>query len=683
MNKLRYRMLLIGLIPLLGLIWATGTAYLEVKGQVDRLEAVGPLSQLAVKSGNLAHELQKERGTQVGLISSKGADRFRNLVAKQRKLSDPALQAFTDFLTDFDLSTHKPGLAKYLGSAQKSLAQLKAHRAKVDSLSVSVPENVKFYTGIIYDLIDTVGIIQEESPDPEVTQRLLAYRSLVWAKEHAGLERAIGAAIFNSGKFVPGVWARYLGLVEKQNAALHEFNVYSTPEQKTLFKNTVKGPDIDQVRAWRKVLLDVAQTNDTQGIDGATWFAKATQRINMMKAVEDALAEEIQTLAQQRLNETRAHANTIIGVDIAILIGALLVGGWLLRSTAGPLNQVTLELLAVAEGKDTVDLPNDIGGGNEVVALSEAAKTFLNNRLERVRLSEAAARHQQEAEEKRKEALEKMATTVGRETANALEEIRETSKTLSGMSSEMTDSAGLISDNAADMKSAADRSLQNTEMVAAAAEELSASIGEITRQIEQQRDIASRAAEEATKSSKTVEGLNDAASRIGDVINLIQDIAEQTNLLALNATIEAARAGEAGKGFAVVASEVKNLANQTAKATEEISQQVTTMTDVTTASTEAINAIVKVIGEMGEISEMVSDAIEQQASATREITGNVTQSTAMSREVSERIDSVTEATHASRALAEKLGAASSDVVRNTENMQDKIMAAVNRASGTA
>jgi methyl-accepting chemotaxis protein len=181
------------------------------------------------------------------------------------------------------------------------------------------------------------------------------------------------------------------------------------------------------------------------------------------------------------------------------------------------------------------------------------------------------------------------------------------------------------------------------ETVASATEELTASIGEIGQQVAKSSTIAGDAADQAEKSNVQVEGLVAAAQKIGDVVGLIQDIAEQTNLLALNATIEAARAGDAGKGFAVVASEVKSLANQTAKATDEIRGQITTMQGATSDSVAAIRGIGKIIKEINEIATAIASAVEEQSSATQEISRNVQQASAGTQEVSANIDGVAQA----------------------------------------
>jgi methyl-accepting chemotaxis protein len=183
----------------------------------------------------------------------------------------------------------------------------------------------------------------------------------------------------------------------------------------------------------------------------------------------------------------------------------------------------------------------------------------------------------------------------------------------------------------------------NVQTVAAAAEELSASISEISRQVAQSAKIAGQAVEDAERTNATVKSLAEAAQKIGDVVKLINDIAGQTNLLALNATIEAARAGDAGKGFAVVASEVKSLANQTAKATEDIAAQIGAIQTATQNSVQAIGGIGKVIGEINGIATTIASAVEEQGAATQEIARNVQQAAAGTQEVSANIEGVKEA----------------------------------------
>ncbi|MDQ2105667.1 globin-coupled sensor protein [Azospirillum isscasi] len=206
--------------------------------------------------------------------------------------------------------------------------------------------------------------------------------------------------------------------------------------------------------------------------------------------------------------------------------------------------------------------------------------------------------------------------------------------------------------------SAAEQASANVQTVAAASEQLTSSIAEISRQVDQSSQIARGAVAEAERTNATVNGLVDAAQKIGAVLQLINSIAGQTNLLALNATIEAARAGEAGKGFAVVAQEVKNLANQTAKATEDISAQIAGMQEAARGSAEALDGIGATIARINDIVITVAAAVEQQTAATREIARNVQEAARGTRSVTETIGSVTGGASETGSLAEEvLGAA--------------------------
>lgn len=367
------------------------------------------------------------------------------------------------------------------------------------------------------------------------------------------------------------------------------------------------------------------------------------------------------------LNDIDAKLRPITWLLGLATLGIALVSGsiafMLGRSISRPLNQLGARMKELASGKLDGEIPC-VGRGDEVGAMAATVQIFKDNALRMRELEKAESATRERAAADRRTAMQELANDLERSVHGIVHSVSTAAAGMQTTAQSMTTTASDASARAATVSSASQSASANVGTVAAAAEELSSSVAEISRQVSRSSEVASKAVSDAQRTNATVQVLSTGAEKIGEVVKLIHSIAAQTNLLALNATIEAARAGESGRGFAVVASEVKALANQTAKATEEISAQVAAMQSSTSDAVSAINGITQTIAQMSEITVSISTAIEQQGEATREIARNIQSVAGGSGEINAHIGGVTTAAAAT-------GKAATDVLANARELDNQ------------
>ena len=370
--------------------------------------------------------------------------------------------------------------------------------------------------------------------------------------------------------------------------------------------------------------------------------------------------------------QERQGAITMLTVVALVILGAGGVIGLLAAGTiTGPIGRQVATLGRIADGDLSVAVP-DTDRADEIGRMAKAVAVLREKAEETEHMRADRARLDAEAESRRKADLRAMADEFEAGVKEVVIAVSSGAGQMKSSASTLTGNAGRTEEQAGAVAAAALQASSNVQTVATAAEELSASIQEIARQVEQSAMVASEAAAQANSTDQTMAQLSTAAARIGDVVKLIADIASQTNLLALNATIEAARAGEAGKGFAVVAGEVKNLASQTARATEEIGQQVASMQGATGAAVDAIRSIGMTIQQVNDIATAIASAVQEQDAATAEIARNVQQASAGTAEVTRAITDVQSATGETGRNASDLLGASEMLAVQAERLEERV-----------
>ncbi len=400
-----------------------------------------------------------------------------------------------------------------------------------------------------------------------------------------------------------------------------------------------------------------------------------------IESYEISIQSQQDTLGPQAA--AKIHASVILDLIIA---GASLVFGvfmaWIIgMGISRPINRMTDVMKELASGNKTIDVPSR-DQKDEIGAMAQAVQVFKENALEVDRLNEEQAERDRKAEEEKRQAMMALADDFEASVKQVVTSVSTGAADITTAAQQLTAAAESAVQKSTAVADASTEASGNVQTVAAASEEMSSSIQEIARQVSDSTRSTGEAKDEVEQTDAVVRDLAEAAQKIGEVVTLISDIAEQTNLLALNATIEAARAGESGKGFAVVASEVKNLAQQTAKATGEIAQQIDGVQSTTDTAVQAIGRIKDTIMKVDEIAGSISAAVEEQTAAVAEISNSTQHAARGTQQVNDNIGEVQRTseetgTAARRALdtATDLSGQSEDLRRKVEEFLSRVRAA--------
>ena len=579
------------------------------------IEKLSQLTQLSITYSELVHELQKERGATAGFLGSKGA-KFTNELKQQRLNTDTKIQERNEFLAESDFQ--QQSIVRLNQDIANDLARLNDIRVQVNNLTIPAKQAIGFYTSLNGKLLSVSSLIADLSTNASITKQTIAYYNFLQGKERAGIERAVMSNTFAADKFSEGSFVKFIALVTQQATYLDNFLTLATADNASYYQEQIAHPAIKEVSKMRTI----AESNMSGfGVDAVHWFQQATLRIGQLKKVENQVAEHLLLLAK---NEADGAAHILLLdliLTVILLVAVIVISAISIKDLTARVSELTFVMEKVRDDND-LTVRTKLQGKSELGQISHALNLT----------------------------LEKFSQTIN--------EISNSSLMLSAAAEETSTTCEY---NASTMS----EQQQGIVTIAAAVEELSATVKEVAGNTQLTADSAKEANEQANNGlavvqlsyhsievlsqeidslAKQINSLHESSSNITKVVDVIKSVAEQTNLLALNAAIEAARAGEQGRGFAVVADEVRTLAQRTQESTSEIESFIGSLQADANAAHQVIEdsqnkagvavensknvehsleGITEAVKQIFSMSEQVAAAIEEQSVVTQDVAQNI------------------------------------------------------------
>lgn len=603
--------------PLLGFLGVGLNAIVSSLATNNEMEQLNKYTKLSSVYSELVHELQKERGMTAGFLGSKGVKFAYKLPSQREKTSSIEEKRLGYWQTNQFDNKQIQRLNDNINQRIKMLAQI---RRNVDNLSIPLSEAIAFYTQTNELLLSVSTIISTISTDAAVTKETVAYYNFLQGKERAGIERAVLTGTFALGKFDQGVYQKFIRFLSEQNTYLYSFNAFASDENKRFYSQKQSEPSIKEVEKLRKIAIENANSQNIN-VDATHWFEQATNRIGVLKDIEDELTNSLLLLTK----DTQDNAfNSLLYYIISSLLILLLVAifsFYILKELHSQVVDLTCVMSKVSDEND-LTIRAKFTGKSELGRISTALNATL---------------------EKFSGAMNEISTSSTM-LAAAAEETSQTcehnSQSLVEQQDEITLIAAAIEELSATVKEVA----SNTQLAADSAKEADDQAQGGASVVQDSYHSIERLAEEINNLALRITSLHESSTNITSVVDVIKSVAEQTNLLALNAAIEAARAGEQGRGFAVVADEVRTLAQRTQQSTSEIESFISALqSDANTAYSvieksqkmaenavknsknveQTLGGITQSVSNIFAMTEQVAVAVEEQAMVTQDVAKNV------------------------------------------------------------
>ena len=622
--SLKAKLALVAVVPIaVMLVLGVNGAWQKYSDYHQQTQAQS-LVDLVVNLGDVAHELQKERGMSAGFISSKG-EKFADALPAQRALSDKKIAALQLDIRRIDGSFVGPRYIKLLEASGGTFAELVSKRQKISQLALEAPESFRFYSDLIANLLEITVRTGNQMPSSKLSRLSNSKQALLYLKERNGQERALLTGGFSAGRLTSAQFNTYLGLLSDQSNFQRIIISYATPEQEKLLRDKLAHPVVKEIEAVEQMVKDKGPDADLV-YSAEDWFAKISAKIDLLRSIEESYSTDIQKEIRANMDESRRA----LWVYLGGLAGALMLTLWfsmkivrsLMRTIGGEPEYAAQMARRIAKGDLSGTVTLKPGDKLSLLAAMKEMQEGLREMVQQVAV--ATTELATSAQQLSSSSQQVMAATNRQSDAAA---------SVAATVEEMTVSIGHISDNATDVHNSALESRERAQDGAKYAQETISEMNKIVENVHQ--------------SSAFMQTLDEQSHKIANIVNVIKEIADQTNLLALNAAIEAARAGEQGRGFAVVADEVRKLAERTKMSTEDIATMIEAIRSGTMKAVESMthgtvmaNEGMALVGRTGDSMVTIHGSTDKVLAAIDDVSTSLREQSCASNEIAKSVEGI-------------------------------------------